>query len=230
MRIAFAGASGTGKTTLAKWLAARQGLELCPVGSRSIAAEFGFATPYDVDKASVHIWSQVRMAGRPKEEAAQAAIAGFIPGTHTSCRARFQLRLQQEKILWERTHSKFVTDRTVLDDCAYAMIHCPEVVDEAFLQRALHHASSRYDAIFLCPVMGQGGFLNTDGDPARVAERSYHLRYDMIIHGLVMAVWHIDSELQTGDPSGISSITRFSSSDLEARKELISVMPVGRTP
>jgi hypothetical protein len=51
IRLGFTGASGTGKTTLAKWFAAKYNLPLNPVGSRSIALAMGFASPYDVDKA-----------------------------------------------------------------------------------------------------------------------------------------------------------------------------------
>jgi predicted ATPase len=50
-RIAFVGSSGTGKTTLASKLVQHYGLELNPVGSRSVAAAMGYASPYDVDQA-----------------------------------------------------------------------------------------------------------------------------------------------------------------------------------
>lgn len=50
-RIAFAGASGTGKTTLARHVADKFGLPMNPVGSRSVAREMGFESPYDVDRA-----------------------------------------------------------------------------------------------------------------------------------------------------------------------------------
>ena len=51
VRIAMAGASGTGKTTLMNFLAKEYGLPVNPVGSRSVSAAMGFASPYDVDKA-----------------------------------------------------------------------------------------------------------------------------------------------------------------------------------
>lgn len=51
MRVTFCGASGTGKTTLAEYVANKHGLEINPVGSRSVAKEMGFDSPYDVDKA-----------------------------------------------------------------------------------------------------------------------------------------------------------------------------------
>ncbi len=51
MRIGIAGASGTGKTTLAKAIAAQYGWPINPVGSRSVAKSMGFDNPYDVDAA-----------------------------------------------------------------------------------------------------------------------------------------------------------------------------------
>jgi len=50
MKIAIAGASGTGKSTLARFIAERYTLPICPVGSRSVAHAMGFENPYDVDK------------------------------------------------------------------------------------------------------------------------------------------------------------------------------------
>lgn len=50
-RVAFAGASGTGKSTLSTWICEEYDLPLNPVGSRSVSLEMGFASPYDVDKA-----------------------------------------------------------------------------------------------------------------------------------------------------------------------------------
>lgn len=50
-RVAFCGASGTGKSTLAEWVSDRYGLPLNPVGSRSVAQAMGFATAYDTDAA-----------------------------------------------------------------------------------------------------------------------------------------------------------------------------------
>lgn len=51
VRVALTGASGTGKTTIANFIQKQFGLEYNPVGSRSVAKEMGFESPYDVDKA-----------------------------------------------------------------------------------------------------------------------------------------------------------------------------------
>lgn len=61
-RIAFAGASGTGKTTLAKYVSEKYGLPMNPVGSRSVAQAMGFENPYDVDKAGKRAEFQRRLA------------------------------------------------------------------------------------------------------------------------------------------------------------------------
>ena len=51
MRVAIYGASGTGKTTVAKMIKQEFGLPFNPVGSRTVAKEMGFDNPYDVDAA-----------------------------------------------------------------------------------------------------------------------------------------------------------------------------------
>lgn len=92
-RIAFTGASGTGKTTLAKWLAGWSGFDLCPVSARTVAAKLGYTTPYD------------------------AVAAG--PAKY----AEFQRMVFEERRRWELAHENFVTDRTHFDDLAYGVMH-----------------------------------------------------------------------------------------------------------
>jgi nicotinamide riboside kinase len=61
MRIAIAGASGTGKTTLARAISEKYNIPLNPVGARSVALEMGFDNPYDVDKAGKRVEFQKRL-------------------------------------------------------------------------------------------------------------------------------------------------------------------------
>jgi hypothetical protein len=51
IRIGISGASGTGKSTLARFISDTYGIPMNPIGSRSTANEMGFESPYDVDKA-----------------------------------------------------------------------------------------------------------------------------------------------------------------------------------
>jgi hypothetical protein len=61
LRVAFCGASGTGKTTMAQTLSNLRGIPFNPVGSRSVSKEMGFETPYDVDKAGKRAEFQKRL-------------------------------------------------------------------------------------------------------------------------------------------------------------------------
>lgn len=61
MRIACAGSSGTGKTTIAEWIQEEYQLEFNPVGSRSVAKAMGFDNPYDVDKAGKRAEFQTKL-------------------------------------------------------------------------------------------------------------------------------------------------------------------------
>lgn len=61
MRVAFCGASGTGKSTLAEFVAKTYGFPMNPVGSRSVSKAMGFENPYDVDKAGKRAEFQWRL-------------------------------------------------------------------------------------------------------------------------------------------------------------------------
>jgi hypothetical protein len=193
------GASGTGKSTLANWLVgpegpeATRGLPVCPVGSRSTAKALGFVgpdgegRPYDVDRA--HEWLYEVNAHDGPVEAARAAMGAYVlledEGRHLNHRTMrpiFQRKLAEDKIAWESQAEAFITDRTPLDDCAYAIMHCREVVTEEFLQRAYDHTAS-YDLVVMCP---QDVFSATAGDPARMADRQYHMLYEVVLAGLIV--------------------------------------------
>jgi nicotinamide riboside kinase len=75
-RIAFAGASGTGKTALATALAQVFRLPLCPVGSRDTAKQMGFDSPYDVDAAGRR--AEFQTALRERKAMWEAANTDFV--------------------------------------------------------------------------------------------------------------------------------------------------------
>lgn len=102
-RIAFAGASGTGKTTRMNAVAEALGLPVCPVGSRSVAAALGYASPYDVDKAGARSDFQRKL---------------------------FDDKATWEK---DHENTGFVTDRTHYDNLAYTALHAATSVTDGYL-------------------------------------------------------------------------------------------------
>ena len=96
-------------------------------------------------------------------------------------RAEFQNRLLAEKLAWERDHDAFVTDRTTLDNVVYFALHSVRSIDSAFVDQA-SVGLQRYTHVVYCPARV---FLDTDGDPARFSEKSYHLLYDTFLEGLL---------------------------------------------
>lgn len=67
MRVAFAGASGTGKSFLTRYVSETYGWPINPVGSRSVALAMGFASPYDVDAAGKRAEFQERVFTEKRE-------------------------------------------------------------------------------------------------------------------------------------------------------------------
>jgi hypothetical protein len=192
MKIAFAGASGTGKSTLARWTAETYNLPFNPVGSRSVAKSMGFVgedgegRPYDVDQATAWAYDANLHTG-PKEAArtakdayARSKAEGRRPGASCTMRPVFQRRLADEKIAWEQAHEDFVTDRTPLDDLVYALMHCREIVDAPFIERAIEH--TRDCIVFYCPLRT---FQAVGADLARVADATYHVQFDLLLHALL---------------------------------------------
>ena len=156
LRVAMAGCSGTGKTTLMNFVAETFKLEINPIGSRSVARAMGFENPFDVDKA-----------GR---------------------RADFQRRLLAEKIYWEQSRDSFVTDRTVLDNLVYTMLHDVDSIDGEQLASA-KQAVQRYTHVIVCPMLA---FFSLDDDAARKKSLPYHELYEAALRGLLQR--YVDPE------------------------------------
>jgi hypothetical protein len=213
VKIAFCGASGTGKTTLAEWVSETYNLPMNPVGSRSVARLMGFDNPYDVDRADLATYQAFVLDLEDFEEtpenlsgAANQAIDEYIDGE--SVRGLFQTQLQRAKINWEVSQSRFVSDRTTVDDFAYSCLHDIGFVDEAFIERARKHLQI-YDLIVFCR---SDVFCNLDGDPHRVAAKSYHEVFDLLADGALVN-W-------LGDDWN-EKVLVLDSANLEERKEAI---------
>jgi AAA domain len=102
VRLAFAGASGTGKTTLAQWASEKFGLPVNPVGSRSVAQAMGFDNPYDVDKAGRRAEFQRRLVAEKRawEDARDAFVVD---------------RTTLDNLVYTMMHDVYAIDRTLLN-------------------------------------------------------------------------------------------------------------------
>ncbi len=149
-RIAFAGASGTGKTSLARPLAEALGLPLQPSFSRLVAAEMGFASPYDVDALGQRDEFQRRVLDR---------LLAWQVGHHAT---------------------GYVADRTVWDALVYTLLHASEETSlEAShtIVRAMEGLGTRsfYTRVILCPI---DSLFELGADPARAPGVTYHRLFE----------------------------------------------------
>lgn len=118
MRVAFCGASGTGKTTLMQYVADRYGLRINTIGSRTVAKGMGFASPYDVDQA-----------GRRAEF--QRALLMRKRGWEMTYNAFVTDRTVVDNLAYHSLHDISSVNEETLAEVAFGMrrythvIHCP---------------------------------------------------------------------------------------------------------
>lgn len=172
MRVSFAGASGTGKSTLAEWLAKVLGAEVNPVGSRSVALAMGLTN--DKGEADPYL----------------ADVRGVRP--------EFQRRLMSEKRAWEDARERFVTDRTTLDNISYTILHDVRAATAEQLRSAVD-GLRRYTTVFYLPASAH---IKIGGqDPARAGAssavamseddaRAYHDVFDALLFALLLRHRH----------------------------------------
>lgn len=151
MRIAFFGASGTGKTTLAKAVSVALGIPLNPVGSRSVAQSMGFEKPYDVDPAGKRVEFQIELSN-----------------------AKLKWESFRENFVTDRTGAD---EWAYASLHAPSLVHRDSLTMVEYASR-LVRITSQYDLIFHTPV---DVFQDLGNDPARRTDFEYHLRSEALM-------------------------------------------------
>lgn len=177
LRIAFAGSSGTGKTTLSNFLAEEYSLPFNPVGSRSVAKAMGFASPYDVDKAGKRAEFQRRLV--LEKRAWEDEHESFVVD-----------RTTMDNLAYTMLHDVHAIDEEFLSACATGMhrythiIYCPVSVfcnpgdDTARMKSPAYHKV--YDVAleglvrrYLGPNTKYGSLLISDREERRAWVRTF---------------------------------------------------------
>jgi len=106
IRVCFTGASGVGKTTLARWVSEEFGVPFCPVTGRSVALDMGYPSPYAAKLAGEHVQFYRRLVS--VKHAWEAA----------------------------NRERGFAAERGYLDELAYMGLHSPESVELGWFDEA----------------------------------------------------------------------------------------------
>ena len=208
-RIAFCGASGTGKTTLARRLAHHLNIPLGFWGNRLTARNMGFAKAQDTDIAVREVYSRKRAEGYDAETAAYAAIrARGQDDTRSNCRDLFQEMQRASKRVWEDNTLAFVTDRTYIDGHIYHEM----AGGRPCVQETLCFTEEVYGAIIYLPL-ANGQWL--DGDPVR--QGIDHEAFDVRAQELLDRVYTGFTVVITPQPGSIDEVFNDIVTQLDAQ-------------
>lgn len=162
IRLAFSGAAGTGKTTLAELVSEKTGLPICPVGSRTVCRAMGYDNPYDVDAKGGRLAFQIELMKRKAEWEQAHHDTGFI------------------------------TDRSHFDNLAYTVLHMRGILRNAQdpqpyagtiadLLQLYVRAQSIYTHVVYFNIASHQK-LGDDVD--RMRDEHYHVFYELVLKGL----------------------------------------------
>lgn len=156
MKVAFSGAAGTGKTTLAKEVSEKLGLHYVTVGSRSVAREMGYSSPYDVDKDGKRLEFQIRLL-----------------------ETKIKYENEKKHFVTDRTTLDQLAYTYIhLFECGY-LEQMPRDVVDGLYAKAISHMDT-YDVVFFC---GMSTFWNPVSDGIRRVSYNYHRMYETLLYG-----------------------------------------------
>ena len=174
LRIAFSGASGTGKTTLARFISEHFGLPLNPVGSRSVSEAMGFASPYDVDE----------VGKRPEFQRRLLSEKILWESKHDSFVTD---RTTVDNLLYTMLHDVAVVDEKMLEQVRLGMsrythvIYCP-FSSFCYVDRdPARLDSSAYQEVYCAAIAGLVARFAKDLPVLTLAVSDLEMRKDAVI-------------------------------------------------
>lgn len=157
MRIAFTGASGTGKTSVANQLVSKK-----PQALPSL-------TVIGVDSRALLDTLSLRRAENINDDQYRV----------------FQTMYFSQKILVEAGETSFLTERSFADGFAYWKLHCERSASQSentMIHRICREQSLKYDHHFLFPT----GFIPVEDDGYRHRDPEYHERFQALLQAILM--------------------------------------------
>lgn len=162
MKISFTGASGTGKTSVAKQLfSSHKGeladLELVGVNSRGLLDKLGLQRAEDIGDLEYKV---------------------------------FQTMYFSQKLLLESKASSLLTERSFADGLAYWKLHCEASAsraENAIFHRLCREQTKTYDRHFLFPT----DFLPLEDDGYRHGNPDYHREFELVLRS-ILDEWMIE--------------------------------------
>jgi hypothetical protein len=154
--IGFCGAGGTGKTTTAKLLASQLHYGFLPSASRDVFKRMGYQQETDQDKLNPN---ERWLLQRNIQVAHMTSMSDYFG-------------------------KPVVTDRTQLDQHAYALLYCSSTLstsDLTWLHDLVERALQFYKKIFYFPLTD----FPTNDDRMRTTRQGERLAFDCILYGLI---------------------------------------------
>lgn len=156
MKIAFTGASGTGKTSVARNLLSQSHetlgeIPLVGVDSRSLLDMLGLKRAESIDDDQYKV---------------------------------FQMMYFSQKMLVESGCGELLTERSFVDGLTYWKMHCEQSAspsENEMIHRLCREQTKKYDYHFLFPV----GFIPVEDDGYRHRDPEYHKEFELLLESIL---------------------------------------------